>query len=146
MSRSAIYRYPSDEEILANLPVWPTPVGILDTDTAQYWAVGVTDTGECRVWLTRAGRWVYTATKRTEAITADQAREMLAGAGYHDAVRDHIDKPRSGPGRPEIGPEVKVRLPESAVIQLDALAQANGTSRAEELRTLILDALAILSA
>lgn len=43
------------------------------------------------------------------------------------------------PGRPRIGPTVKVALPEALIARLDARAQADGVSRAEVIRT-VLDA------
>jgi hypothetical protein len=42
-------------------------------------------------------------------------------------------------GRPEIGPEVKFRVPEEVRDAVDALADSNGTNRAEQLRRIVID-------
>lgn len=43
-------------------------------------------------------------------------------------------------GRPEIGPRIQVRLPESLVAEVDALAEAAGVSRAAWIRDRVVDA------
>ena len=42
-----------------------------------------------------------------------------------------------GPGRPEIGPVIQVRLPEELLERVDALAGQTGASRAETIRQLL---------
>ncbi|MFY9114685.1 MAG: CopG family transcriptional regulator [Dethiobacteria bacterium] len=46
-----------------------------------------------------------------------------------------------GPGRPEIGPPVIIRLPEELIRELDRRAEAKGISRAEVVRRLLAEAL-----
>jgi hypothetical protein len=140
MSRSTIWRYADPMD----WSDYDREVGTLDHDTAQYWPVGSTSTGHKRVWLTPSGRWVWTAPKRCSYLTPLEARQLLVAAGYDNDVRELIDKAQDGRGRPEIGPEAKARLPQEAIDQLDALAKLNGTSRADEMRALILDGLAAL--
>lgn len=41
------------------------------------------------------------------------------------------------PGRPEIGPVVVARVPQALSERIDALAEADGVTRAEEIRRLL---------
>ena len=130
--------------------------GSLNTAAAQCWRVEVTDCGDGtgepradeavmpgRIWLTPSGRWALTTRDWDCYLTTNQARHWLIHNGYHDVVRDHIDRPRDREGRPEIGPEVKTRLPETTIAAVDRLAQINGLSRAAQLRALVMDAIAL---
>jgi len=45
---------------------------------------------------------------------------------------------RRGPGRPKIGERVTVRLPAAMLERVDALAEADGITRAEMIRRLAL--------
>lgn len=112
--------------------------GSFETDTAKHWQAsdGTTD----RVWLTPSGRWVLTSKQYGDCyITTTWARTWLARYGYPEVITEHIDVARDGRGRPEIGPEVKFRLPEQHRDALDRLAARNGLTRAEQLRAIVLD-------
>ena len=75
-----------------------------------------------------------------EFIGADAAREWLV-LNEHDAEVERLFgapvEPERGPGRPEIGPMVNVRMPAEMVALLDADAAGEGLSRAELVRSLI---------
>ena len=55
---------------------------------------------------------------------------------YVEVIREE-----RGPGRPEIGPAIQVRLPEALLAAVDARADAEGVSRAEMVRMLLAEAL-----
>jgi hypothetical protein len=112
--------------------------GTFELSTATYW--GHADpTVSTRVWLTPSGKWVMTSTDWDCYITPVRAREWLTANGHHDAAIEHIDRQYDGPGRPEIGPEVKFRLPVEVRDRIDELATINGVSRADQLRTIVMD-------
>lgn len=135
MSRIPIYSTLNIEETLAAFP--SRRIGWFETETVvDYWEH---PTRTDRVWLTPSGCWVWTATDLCEYLTADEARQKLTEWGHGDAVAEHIDRPQAGRGRPEIGPEVKTRLPLSVIAAVDAMAEARGISRAEQMRQLITD-------
>jgi hypothetical protein len=114
--------------------------GSFNTETATYWdADGTNDT--TRVWLTPAGRWVMTRKPWDCYITPEQARAWLTEHGHRDAAVEHIDRQYAGPGRPEVGPEVKFRVPTEVRDRVDELARVNGVTRADQLRTLVMDAI-----
>lgn len=127
-------RLRTDVDLLAlnNIP-W---AGSFNTDTATWWG---SDSSTTRVWLTPSGRWVLTSTDWDCYITEDEARGFLDENGHRDAVLAHIDVPRATRGRPEVGPEVKVRLPESTIAAVDSMATTNGLTRAGQLRSMIMD-------
>jgi hypothetical protein len=47
-----------------------------------------------------------------------------------------------GPGRPEIGPSVRVRFPNHVIAQLDDHSESEGVPRAELIRQLVIAGLA----
>jgi len=47
------------------------------------------------------------------------------------------DATKRPPGRPEIGPVVVARVPQALSERIDALAEADGVTRAEEIRRLL---------
>lgn len=112
--------------------------GWFNTETAIHWAARDANNTE-RVWLTPSGRWVLTTRTWDSYITVDEARWWLAGEGHIDAIREHIAVERDGRGRPEIGPEVKFRIPKHVRDSVDALAAANGVTRADQLRVIVMD-------
>lgn len=56
-------------------------------------------------------------------------------------VQNTIEDSERGPGRPEVGAPINVRLGDELLAQVDALATERGTSRAEMLRRLVVTAL-----
>jgi len=111
--------------------------GSFNTETAEWWAAtdGTTD----RVWRTPSGRWVYTSKHRDCYLTIAQAREWLAAHGHSDVIVKYIDREQDGPGRPEIGPEIKFRVPEQVRDAIDQMARENGVTRADQLRMIVMD-------
>ena len=77
-------------------------------------------------------------------ISDQQAREWLLKNGHHQAAGRHFGEieEKRGPGRPEIGPAIQIRLPESLLTRLDEEAGKAGTSRAETIRRILAAALA----
>jgi hypothetical protein len=116
--------------------------GVLDTDTAEMWD-NATGDGE-RLWRTPAGQWVITRDvhRGDHYVSVAAARAWLVRNRLRDVVATHIDRDEAG--RPEVGPEVKTRLPEDVVAAVDDLAAANGWSRAAALRVLVTDGLSTL--
>ena len=112
-------------------------VGSLDTDLAKYWAAEGDATS--RLWLTPSGQWAYTSGPDQHYVTVEWARAWLTRNRYPEVIAEHIDVEHDGRGRPEIGPEVKFRLPAQYRDALDRLAARNGLTRAEQLRAIVLD-------
>lgn len=102
------------------------------------------------LYRTKGGRWIlncwsqWQGSRETyEFISDDEAREWLLAQCHDEAAERYfgpIEEER-GPGRPEIGPTIQVRLPENLLTQVDARADAEGVSRAEMVRMLLAKAL-----
>jgi hypothetical protein len=137
MSRIRVYAARTDLDALTGSPV--RPLGSFETHAAEWWEGDRQGGAVPRVWFTPSGQWAYTCGDIAEWLTADVARETLTRWGYGAEAAERIEREHAGRGRPEIGPEVKTRLPESAIAALDEMAGANGISRAEQMRRLILD-------
>lgn len=84
------------------------------------------------------GKWVVCKTDHNwrPIDTFDVAFD--AGPGRLEELARWVG-PRE-PGRPEIGPEVKVRLPEWAIEEIEEAAQGEGITRAAWIRHAVLDA------
>jgi hypothetical protein len=102
------------------------------------------------LYRTKGGRWVlnrwsqWQGSRETyEFISDDEAREWLIAQNEDVAVERYFGEleDERGPGRPEIGPAIQVRLPEDLLAQIDAKAEDDGVSRAEMVRTLLGEAL-----
>ena len=80
-----------------------------------------------------------------EFIGADAAREWLV-LNEHDAEVERLFgapvEPERGPGRPEIGPMINVRMEEAMIDRLDKFASLHGLSRAEVVRQMVARSLA----
>ena len=98
------------------------------------------------LYRTKGGRWVLHSwsqwqgrPERYRFITDAEAQTWLL-KNEHDAAVERffgeIEEER-GPGRPEIGPVIQVRLPEELLERVDALAGQTGASRAETIRQLL---------
>lgn len=115
-----------------------------DRNTGDQWTDQV-------LYHTAGGRWVLGTLSRRQGspstwryVSADAARDWLAANGYIAAVERLFSaplEPERGPGRPEIGPTVEVRLPRELIAELDAQAAQAMATRAEYLRGLIAEAL-----
>ena len=102
------------------------------------------------LYRTKGGRWVLHSWSQWQGrpetyrfVSDDKAREWLLKNEHDEAVEKYfgeIEEER-GPGRPEIGPVIQVRLPEEMTAQLDALAERDGVPRAEVIRRLLGEAL-----
>lgn len=98
------------------------------------------------LYLTSGGRWVRQQwsmragdAETWEYIGVEAAREWLIRSDYDSAA---IEKATGDPlppemGRPEIGPQVKVRLPADVLARVDAAAAAAGQTRSAWLRAVI---------
>ena len=103
------------------------------------------------LYRTKGGRWVlncwwsqWQGSRETyEFISDDEAREWLIAQNEDVAVERYFGEleDERGPGRPEIGPTIQVRLPEDLLAQIDAKAEAENVSRAEMVRALLGEAL-----
>lgn len=138
MSIIRLHAAPLTDDPMALDPDVERPfVGSFNTETAKHWAAS--DGTTARLWLTPSGRWVYTYSPEQCYVTAAWARAWLTRHGYPEVIAEHVDITHDGRGRPEIGPEVKFRLPEHARDALDRLAARNGLTRADQLRAIVLD-------
>jgi hypothetical protein len=104
-------------------------------------------------WLyrTQGGRWVrhrdtknyFHGPETFEFIAAEAARDWLMRNDHDDVVAKHfgeIEEER-GPGRPEVGKPINVRLGDDLLLRVDAEADRRGKSRADTLRELVTSAL-----
>lgn len=98
------------------------------------------------LFRTAGGRWVlhfwsnYSGVpERYNFVSDAAAREWLLKNDHDEAVEKYfgaIEEER-GPGRPEIGPAIQIRLPQELLDKIDARAQESGSSRAETIRQLL---------
>ncbi len=153
MARQNVYRYATPESYdETELAGWFNP------DSATAYPEGTRWDGHNHVSLvtssqwehetlyrTRQGRWVlhhwsqWVGSKPTwEYVTDEQARAWLLRSEYPSdevAAATGADVPEeTGPGRPEIGPAINVRLPVDLLARLDAWATSAGVTRAEAVR------------
>lgn len=98
------------------------------------------------LYRTAGGRWVLHfwsqyqgVPERYEFISDTKAREWLLKNGHDEAVERFFGpvEEERGPGRPEIGPAIQIRLPQELLDKIDARAQESGSSRAETIRQLL---------
>lgn len=135
-----------------------TLVGWFDSDSAveyreaREWngqnLVGVNNLGDYGhqiLYRTAMGRWVlntwsqWVGVPQTYEYVDDQrARDWLLINDHDDAVTKWFGfpEPERGPGRPEKGPAVSVRL-DDQLAPVDTYAAAEGISRAEAVRQLV---------
>ncbi len=102
------------------------------------------------VGRTAGGRWVLHHESQwqgtmpySEFVSDDRAHEWLLANDQDEAAERFFGtiEPERGPGRPEIGPMVNVRLTQGLISHLDAVATSDGVSRAELVRQLLAEAL-----
>jgi len=102
------------------------------------------------LYRTAGGRWVLHQWSRWQGesdsyrfVGPDAAREWLAINGGDDTIERLFGEPlppESGPGRPEIGPMVRVRLPHEMIDRIDAMTVGEN-QRAATIRKLLGSAL-----
>jgi hypothetical protein len=89
-------------------------------------------------WKGEADDWQY--------IGVADAQEWLILNGESDETMQRLfgapPEPERGPGRPEIGPTIDVRMPQEMIARVDDFASKVGLSRAETIRQMIARALA----
>lgn len=106
------------------------------------------------LYRTKGGRWVrnHDATRYCngpdtyEFLTDEQAKDWLLRSGNHDDAVERLFgeiEDEKGPGRPEIGTPVQVRLGD-LLGAVDAYAAECGIKRAEAVRRLVAARLATL--
>ncbi|TXJ75433.1 hypothetical protein E2C11_23255 [Streptomyces lavendulae] len=113
-------------------------------------------TSRADLYITAGGRWIEHHDARREfsgpnlwtELTTDQARDWMIKCGSDEAeaalakyLPDTPDESPSPGGRPEVGPKVETRLARKDLARVDDRAAAEGVSRAEMLRRLILASL-----
>lgn len=102
---------------------------------------------EC-LYRTAGGRWVlhhdghraYNGPITYRFISADEARDWLIRSEVNEeAIGEFFGplEPERGPGRPEVGPAIHVRLTPELLAALDVEAERQGTSRAATVRHLL---------
>lgn len=155
MARVNVYSQPDPESYDNAEPLllgWFDPQAATRYDQGREWdgnnLVGVV-TGSQWVdeylYRTAGGRWVLNrdATRYHNGPNAyrflddDEARDWLLRSEVNDtAVAEHFGsaEPERGPGRPEIGPQIKVRLTPQTIDIVDARAAAEGITRAAWIR------------
>lgn len=123
-----------------------------DTDPSEYEEVTVTiGRGQaqrvieerCLTWLRpkkdaaldwvmeNASEWEQRALPRGLSVTAEEV--ILSRIGEFGRLYDE----RRPAGRPEVGPQIKVRLPEEVIAAVDALAAAEGITRSAWIRACV---------
>lgn len=102
------------------------------------------------LYRTAGGRWVLYSWSQWDGrpdsyrfVSGYKAREWLLLNEEDAAVEKHFGEieDERGPGRPEIGPAVLIRLPEELLAEVDRRAEAEEVSRAETVRRLLGEAL-----
>ena len=162
MARTNVYRYPHGYNEPGELDGWFTPDecetmvergvlsdeefaaasrkgsvrGVIETlyrTPQERWVLG-------RVWRNEPGhiRDAYEIPGSYEFFTDDQALGWLTRQGYEDRVEQFFGPlpTERGPGRPDIGGRVQVRLGD-LLEQVDNLADQRGISRAQAIRELV---------
>lgn len=129
------------------------PAGWFESSRAQKYESRVDGAGKTRrgmrpapqmLYRTEEGAWVReirlgrSIEAHREFVSEVVAHEWLVRNGHDDAADDLIDLPQEqGPGRPEIGGTVQVRLGWALLPDVDAFARREGCSRAEAMRRLV---------
>jgi hypothetical protein len=110
--------------------------GVIETlyrTLQQRWVLG-------RVWRNTPGHIpdAYAVPATYEFLTDDQALDWLTRQGYEDRVEQYFGSlpAERGPGRPDIGGRVQVRLGD-LLEQVDDYAGQRGISRAQAIRELV---------
>lgn len=137
--------------------------GWFESSKADFWSDrdwngdGSQGTGRGQtIWRTAQGRWVLENWTRWQGesdsyryIDADEAREWLLKNNRDDIVEKYLGEieeetgpggARDGAGRPEIGPAINIRLPQTLIDDIDA-ARREDESRAGAIRRLLIDAM-----
>ena len=98
------------------------------------------------LWYTAGGRWVLGRNSQWqgvrdsyEFVRENHARDWLILNNRTDAVERLLDavEDERGPGRPDVGPIVSVRLPEYLLREVDRMGVLRGLSRAATIRGIL---------
>lgn len=102
------------------------------------------------LYRTSAGRWVLHGWSQWQGsqpsygfVSDGRAREWLFTNGHDGAAAKHFGpvEEERGPGRPEVGAPINVRLGDQLLTNVDAWAAIHSTSRSEAIRRLVFDGL-----
>lgn len=159
MDRVNVYTYPTDDDSYTTDDTRSILVGWFDADTATVFGEDTYFDGNNHISRATGSQWDHQALYRTKGgryvlhswsqwqgsvptwqfLTDDQARDWLLANEHDDAVAEHfgpIEEER-GPGRPEVGPAINVRLPVDLLTRVDTYAGAQDLTRAAAIRTLL---------
>lgn len=97
------------------------------------------------LYRTAGGRWVLHHWSQVQGeggsyhfITDDEAKVWLLKQEHDSAVEEFFElEDEMGPGRPEIGPTISIRLTPDLLEEVDANAESAKVSRAEAIRRLL---------
>jgi hypothetical protein len=104
------------------------------------------------LYRTAKGRWVLNCWSQRqgseqtyEFVTDEQARTWLLKNESDDLAEKYFGEVEEerGPGRPEVGKPINVRLGDELQAKVDALAAERGQKRAETIRDLVAQALGL---
>lgn len=126
-----------------------------DTEWNGHNLVGVITKSEFvneHLYRTKGGRWILNHDSRNyhdgpdayEFVTDEDARDWLIRSECNDAAIEQYFGPvedERGPGRPEVGKPIHIRLGDDLLAQVDAEAAWRGRSRADTIRELVFQAL-----
>jgi hypothetical protein len=115
-------------------------------------AVSGLQTSRQELWRTAGGRWVlhrdasceFNGADEWSFATVDDAQAFLEADEAWELIETHFGEtvePERGPGRPEVGPAVHLRLTPEQMAMIDNLAAETGKSRAATIRDLLDQAL-----
>lgn len=146
MSRINVYEAPDIDDYYSGT----TLVGWFESTKAERWSDadyngdGSGGTGRgAAVWRTAKGRWVMESWTRWQNeentyrfIEGGAARTWLLSNDFDDAVEKYLGEidEEVGPGRPEIGKPVQVRLGDELTAQAEKVAEMDSIPRAEVIR------------
>jgi hypothetical protein len=161
MDRQNVFQYPTAED--AEAGERPLIVGWFDIDKAAVFGESTEWDGQNQrgvhvdhwadhqvLYRTTGGRWVLHVWSQRQGkaptwkfITDKEAREWLIRDEDDDLIAKYFGKlaEESGPGRPEEGKPVSIRIPDGLRARLDERATADGVSLAEMVRRLCAAAL-----
>lgn len=140
MDITRVYNRQTEYEVEAGVPA--RIVGTFDNDSIIDWWRPTNRDDPTRLKLTKSRQWVLESKPDCYYLTPAEARAWLIRNGHRDAVTAHLGHDEAG--RPPVGPEVKLRLPQAVITAVEQLGQENNWDRATTLRVLVIDQVSAL--